>query len=145
MWQRRRRTEPEPERALRSPEDEAERFFRRMVGDEAWERLSAEAKADRRADGPALAADLRCFRSGTALVDLVALRVPTVFSRGTISAPHHRDTVGWCHEQVLDSELVEIPGAAHGAHLTHPTAVAELVTDLCARLGSTPPVLHDPA
>ena len=32
----------------------AERFFRRMVGDAAWDRLSESAKAERRADGPAL-------------------------------------------------------------------------------------------
>ncbi len=42
--------------------DAAERFFRRMVGDASWERLPETAKAARRADGPALAAELRAIR-----------------------------------------------------------------------------------
>ena len=40
------------------PGDEAEAFFRRMVGDAAWERLPEPARAQRRAEGPALVADL---------------------------------------------------------------------------------------
>ena len=41
----------------------AERFFRRMVGDAAWDRLPESAKVDRRADGPALAAELGAIRT----------------------------------------------------------------------------------
>ena len=36
------------------PGEQAEVFFRRMVGDDAWTRLPGAAKASRRADGPAL-------------------------------------------------------------------------------------------
>ena len=44
------------------PGEEAERFFTRMVGDGAWSRLNEKGRAERRADGPALVADLRGMR-----------------------------------------------------------------------------------
>lgn len=109
------------------PADEAERFFRRMVGDAAWDRLPEAMRAERRADGPALAADLAGVR-GAAPFDVTALAVPAVFGRGgPQSDAHHRDTVAWLAEHVPGSQLVEIEGAGHGAHLTHPDAFAALV------------------
>ena len=44
------------------PGDEVERFFSRMVSPSAWERLSDGGRAARRADGPALVADLQSVR-----------------------------------------------------------------------------------
>ena len=55
------------------PDDDAaaaERFFRRMVGDAAWDRLPDEGRAERRADGPALAAELRAIRLSEAPFDV---------------------------------------------------------------------------
>ena len=45
-----------------NPGVEAERFFCRMVGEGTWARLTDERRAERRADGPALVADLRNLR-----------------------------------------------------------------------------------
>ena len=44
------------------PAEEVERFFSRMVSPSAWRRLSDEGRAGRRADGPALVADLLDLR-----------------------------------------------------------------------------------
>jgi len=59
-WSRRSgsRADPRNPAATEDPAESAERFFRRMVGDTAWERLPAATKAERRADGPALAAEI---------------------------------------------------------------------------------------
>jgi pimeloyl-ACP methyl ester carboxylesterase len=108
------------------PAVEAERFFRRMVGDAAWDRLSESAREERRADGPALEAELAAIRTAEAPFDVTGLRVPSTFGRGEHSAPRHR---------VPGADLVEIPGANHGAHLTHPDAFAAMVRSAVARAG----------
>jgi len=109
------------------PGDAAEGFFRRMVGDSAWDRLPEQTKGERRADGEALAAELAAIRVEDPPFDISTLSIPAVFGRGSASLPHHRDAVGWLVEHVSGSELFEIEGAAHGAHLTHPDAFADFV------------------
>jgi pimeloyl-ACP methyl ester carboxylesterase len=113
--------------------DAAERFFRRMVGDAAWDRLPEKARAERRADGPALSAELRAIRLPEAPFDVSALTVPALFARGELSAPRHRESVAWLGEHTPGAELVEFPGATHGAHLTHPDAFAALARRALAR------------
>jgi pimeloyl-ACP methyl ester carboxylesterase len=115
------------------PAEVAEGFFRRMVGATAWERLPEATKAARRADGEALSAELAAIRVDEAPFDVTTLAVPAVFGRGSASLPHHRNAVAWLAEHVAGAELVEIEGAGHGAHLTHPDAFAGLVRAAVAR------------
>jgi pimeloyl-ACP methyl ester carboxylesterase len=117
------------------PAVEAEGFFRRMVGDDAWERLSETAKQERRADGPALVAELAAVRTSEPPFDVTGLAVPATFGRGERSATRHRDTVAWLVDHVPGSVLVEIGGAGHGAHLTHPDAFAAMVRGSLSRAG----------
>jgi pimeloyl-ACP methyl ester carboxylesterase len=126
------------------PGDEAEAFFRRMVGDAAWDRLPADVRARRRAEGPALVADLLAMH-GEAPFDVTALTVPVVFGRGgPASSAHHRDTVGWLASHVPGAMLVEIEGAGHGAHLSHPDGFARLVR-VAVGLGTGRGLSQDPA
>ncbi len=111
----------------------AERFFRRMVGDASWDRLPESEKAARRADGPALAAELRAIRLGEAPFDVGRLSVPVTYGRGEQSASRHRRSVAWLLEHTPGAELFEIAGASHGAHLTHPDAFASMVRSAVAR------------
>ena len=121
------------------PSEQVEWFFRRMVGDAAWERLPEAERQARQADGPALAADLMGF-TGAAPFEVTALAVPTVFGRGgPQSAQHHRATVAWLVGHVPGAELVEIEAAQHGAHLTHPDAFATLVR-VAVQLGRPAPL-----
>ena len=124
------------------PEDEdpaavAERFFRRMVGDSAWDRLPEETKAARRADGPALAGEIAAIRTSVAPFDVSHLAVPAVYGRGTESLPHQRASADWLVAHTPDAELIEIEGAAHGAHLTHPDAFARFVRTAVTRAVDT--------
>lgn len=115
------------------PALEAERFFRRMVSDGAWERLGAHERASRRADGRALVEDLRGTRM-PAPFDVTALTVPTVVAAGgEASTARHRQTVAWLGEHVAAIETAEIAQAGHGAHLSHPDAFAALVRRAVAR------------
>lgn len=113
----------------------AERFFRRVMGDQAWDRLPERGRVERRADGPALVAEIDALRLDEPPFDVGALRIPAVFGRGERSRRHHRDGVAWLVEHAPDAELVEIPGATHGAHLSHPDAFARFVRRAVERAG----------
>ena len=104
----------------------AERFMRRMIGDERWERLPASSRATRRAEGAALVADMRSIRAEAAYDD-AALVMPVIAARGGGSDDHHARAAAEIAESVPDGELVTIDGARHGAHLTHPDGFAALV------------------
>jgi len=105
----------------------AEAFFRRVAGDQAWERLPARTRAQRRAEGPTLLTELAALRIGGAPFDLGALDVPLVVGRGERSLVHHRRAIDALIEIHPHGEVVEIAGAAHGAHLSHPDAFAAFV------------------
>jgi pimeloyl-ACP methyl ester carboxylesterase len=122
-----RETKPPSTDGADAPGKVAERFFRRMVGDSAWDRLPESTRLARRADGPALVADLASVRITEEPFDVTQLTIPVVLGRGTNSLPHHRDAVEWLIEHAIGSELIEIDGAGHGAHLTHPDAFAGFV------------------
>jgi pimeloyl-ACP methyl ester carboxylesterase len=110
------------------PGEEAERFFKRMVGEGSWDRLTESGRATRRADGPALVTDLRDMRTEGPPFDVTALEIPAVFGRGgEQSAPHHRRTVEWLGANVPGAVVYEIANAQHGAHLSHPDHFATMV------------------
>jgi pimeloyl-ACP methyl ester carboxylesterase len=109
------------------PGEEAERFFCRMVSPEAWARLTERGRAGRRADGPALVADMRGIRGEGPPFDVATLAVPSVFGMGgPDTAPHHRRNVQWLGAHVPGAVVFEIEGAHHGAHLSHPDHFAAL-------------------
>jgi len=70
---------------------------------------------------------LDAIRIAEAPFDVTTLAVPVVCGRGENSAPRHRESVGWLVEHIPGAELVEIAGAGHGAHLSHPDAFAAMV------------------
>jgi pimeloyl-ACP methyl ester carboxylesterase len=51
---------------------------------------------------------------------------------------HHRRAIDALVELVPDSEVVEIPGSAHGAPLSHPDAFAAFVRRVVERAMGTP-------
>jgi lipase len=115
----------------------AEAFFRRMVGDDAWERLPERSRQERRADGPALVAELAALRNGAAPFDIAELSVPAVLGRGERSVAHHRRAIEVLEELTPDATIFEIPGASHGAHLSHPDTFATFVRVVVSRAEST--------
>lgn len=105
----------------------AERFMRRMIGDRRWEELPQRTRDQRRAEGPALVADLRGVRdSGSVPYTAELVSVPVVAAHGSISSEHHRRTAATLAQQVPYGELAVVDGASHGVHLTHPEALAGL-------------------
>jgi pimeloyl-ACP methyl ester carboxylesterase len=106
----------------------AERFMRRMIGDERWAGLPERTREQRRAEGPALVAELRSIRPPSAPpYDPAALTMPVIAAHGSESAAHHQETARVLASAVPHGELAVVEGAGHGVHLTHPAAVADLV------------------
>ena len=115
-----------------SPEDAAEAFMRKVVGDTVWERLPERTRAERRAEGATLIPELASIR-GAPPFEPADLRVPVVLARGTSTDDHHRSGVAHLAATVPTAELFEINGAGHGAHVSHPDAFAAFVRTVVER------------
>ncbi len=118
------------------PAEEAERFFKRMVSVETWERLSTAERDSRRHDGPALVADLAVL-SQPEPFHVVDVAVPTIYAFGDWArAPYYRQLTAILHSANPLISGVELSKAGHGAHLSHPDQLARLIeevwTDRCA-------------
>jgi pimeloyl-ACP methyl ester carboxylesterase len=114
------------------PADAAERFMRRLVGDERWSRLPPGTRAARRREGVTMVgelADLRAHEPWRA--DEIA--VPVIAMHGAAGAAHHRRGVAHVAEAIPGCELVEIAEARHFGPNTHPDAVAEVIGRLVTR------------
>jgi pimeloyl-ACP methyl ester carboxylesterase len=110
------------------PAMEAERFFRRVVSDRAWERLGEPQRQSRRLDGATLLNDLGTVRDETSPFDLATLKVPSTYVHG--------DGYGAEYYRALSSALVELnplitavelENVSHDAHLRVPAELAELI------------------
>ena len=117
------------------PSEEAERFFKRMVSVETWERLSEVERESRRLDGRALVADLSVLNQPE-LFHVADIAVPTIYAFGSWArAPYYRQLTALLHSFNPLIQGVELPGAGHGAHLSHPDQLARLIerawNDLC--------------
>ncbi|MCU0309904.1 MAG: alpha/beta hydrolase [Acidimicrobiales bacterium] len=112
--------------AAPDPAQMAEEFNRRVLGDDAWEALSPEKQALRRAEGPAFARDMASLATAPFAAD--RLTVPTVVGHGSDTSPEHVEGARRLAAQVADGRLVTIEGAGHFANQTHPEEFAAFIT-----------------
>lgn len=108
------------------PADVAEAFMRRLVGDRVWDRLPASTRAQRRLEGEALRAEMLALAEGPAF-DPAHIRVPVIVGRGEHGRPHQRQGAALLAAELPAGELVDVAGAEHGVHLSHPGELARLV------------------
>jgi pimeloyl-ACP methyl ester carboxylesterase len=127
----------------RSPEDAAEAFMRRVVGDDVWDRLPSATRRQRLAEGDALVADLRSLRSVPPPFDPAEVTIPVVVGCGTRSRAHHQEGTRLLAGQLPRGELVVIEGSTHGAHLSHPALFAGLVRRALERRDPSSPATPD--
>lgn len=111
------------------PADAAERFMRRLVGDERWERLPPSTRAARRAEGVTMVEELADLRRGPAWSP-ERIRCPVVAMWGELGAEHHRRAMREVATSVPDGRAVEIAGARHFGPNTHADQVAVAVLGL---------------
>jgi pimeloyl-ACP methyl ester carboxylesterase len=112
-------------------EREAEAFFRRIVSDAAWERLSELERDSRRRDGAALLSDLASLRDASNAPDLARLQVPTTYAYGDERSPDYYREL--CDRLARLNPIIgsrELRNAGHGAHLSIPDQLAALIESL---------------
>lgn len=113
------------------PEQAAERFMRRLIGDERWDRLPASSRKARRSEGLAMVGELADLR-WEAPWRPDRIMVPVLALRGEHGQPHHRDGVEALAVLLPDVETDVIPGARHFGPNTHPDAVAARIRSFVA-------------
>jgi pimeloyl-ACP methyl ester carboxylesterase len=117
------------------PAEAAERFMRRMVGDEKWMRLPAGTRAARRTEGVTMVAELADL-ARQAPWDAGRIRVPAVAMRGSEGHEHHLRSTAHLGTVLADCPVVTIEGARHFGPNTHPDAVAAVLRELVSRVAS---------
>lgn len=121
---------PFPYEPAEAPADVAERFMRTMVGERIWNRLPSATRADRRAEGPALLADLVAVREEAPHLDVAAVTVPVLVGVGAMSGDGYRRRADALVAALPDGHLWVTDRAGHAVHLQDPAATADLVLEL---------------
>lgn len=119
--------------ASTDPAEDIEEIYRRLLGEAAWNRLSPETRARRRAEGPAFRVDMASeLKAPFQFADVV---VRALVGFGTETSNEHLYGARWLAEQLPDTRLHSIEGAGHFAPRTHPREFAGFV--LSAALHAT--------
>ncbi len=112
------------ESAADGPEAVAHALYRAVVG---HPRIPARrGQAELAADGAALLTEMTDATLDEPSFDPLTLGVPVVTAAGTDSLPHHRENSRRLAELVQAGQFIEIHGAGHTAHVSHPDTFAEL-------------------
>jgi pimeloyl-ACP methyl ester carboxylesterase len=124
------------EASARTPGEQAESFFRSMTSDETWDRLSDAERATRRADGPALVADLSMSRGAApfGLSELSTLDLDVVVAIGALTEnTRYAEGAAALLRALPRARRAVVEGAGHGAHLTHPDGLARILEAMARR------------
>jgi pimeloyl-ACP methyl ester carboxylesterase len=119
------------------PDEAAERFMRRMIGDARWERLPPRTRTARRAEGAAMIAELVDIDHHVPW-DPARIAVPVVSMRGSAGQPHHRRSSDELQAVLADCHVATIEGARHFGPNTDPDAVAAVLGELVSRAATRP-------
>jgi pimeloyl-ACP methyl ester carboxylesterase len=113
--------------AAGGPPAAAEAFYRLVVGDATWDRLRAADREARLAEGDQLVAELLDLRRPSGAPDLSAVQLPVSVGAGGASHDGWRASAIELAERLPHASYVEIAGAGHGAHLSHPDEFARYI------------------
>jgi pimeloyl-ACP methyl ester carboxylesterase len=113
--------------ATPDPSDAAEAFIRRLVGDEAWERLSPAKQELRRTEGRAMVAELADLRVSAPWTP-ARIAVPELAKYGENGRPHHQAAMQAFPDVVAKAQVERVPGAGHAGPHSHAEAVGTAVT-----------------
>jgi pimeloyl-ACP methyl ester carboxylesterase len=108
------------------PATAAENFMRYISGNEAWEMLPMKTQQQRKAEGPALMADMRMLHGIGAPFEVKDVTVPVSVAGGSITQEHHKQG---CEvmAKMFETDVQWIEGAGHGGHMSHPGPFASFV------------------
>ena len=104
------------------PEEAAERFMRRLIGDDRWDRLPPSTRAARRREGAAMVGELADLRAAAPWRP-ERITVPVLVMRGEHGQEHHRLGTEALAARLADAAVHTVPGARHFGPNTHPDEV----------------------
>ena len=107
-------------------QDAAERFMRRLIGDDRWENLPERTRDTRMAEGAAMVGELRDLQANRPWIG-ERIGCPLMVSYGSNGAQHHRDGMTHVHEMVSGSTMVELAGCRHDAPMSHANLFATMI------------------
>jgi pimeloyl-ACP methyl ester carboxylesterase len=113
------------------PEEAAERFMRRLIGDDRWDRLSTSTRRARRSEGLAMVGELADLRA-CAPWRADRIRVPVLVMRGEHGQDHHRLGTDALGKMLRDADVHTVPGARHFGPNTHPDEVGARIREFVA-------------
>lgn len=109
-----------------SPDQAAEAFMIRLIGQRRWDELPERTKEERRQEGPTLSKELQSIRD-SAPWSPENIQCPVVCGYGSRALEHHKRGAIWLGANLPSGRTVEIKGAGHGAPNSHPEELAELL------------------
>lgn len=116
------------------PQEAAEQFLRRMLGDRRWEELSDTTRQTRRDEGIAMVAELADLRRHRPW-DPAHITMPVITAFGGRGAQHHRDGMTYA-ASLLGCPAVELADCRHDAPLSRPDLFrTEVVEPLLQMVG----------
>jgi pimeloyl-ACP methyl ester carboxylesterase len=115
------------------PEQAAEQFMRRLIGDDRWDKLPPTSRAARRAEGPAMIGELTDLRS-RAPWTAERITIPVIALHGGGGREHHRIGTRKLAEMLPNATWRTVPDAHHFGPNTHPEELAAIVIDFVERL-----------
>jgi pimeloyl-ACP methyl ester carboxylesterase len=120
--------------ARSGPEQAAESFMRRILGEERWKALPERTKEIRRSEGPAMVGELGDLRRARPWSP-DRIRGPVIAAFGARGEPHHKEGMRFLAAQ-LECPLVELPDCRHDAPFSHAEEFRKMVVDpLMAMVG----------
>ena len=117
------------------PEEAAERFMRRLIGDERWEHLPPATRQARRSEGRAMVGELVDLRR-SAPWRPDAITAPVLALYGELGHDHHRAGAEALGRMLPDAVVDVIADARHFGPNTHPDAVAGRIASFLAAVVS---------
>ncbi len=123
-------------KAAGKPQEAAEAFMRRLVGDARWEALPERTRQARRAEGRALVEELADLRENRPW-DAASIDTPVVAGYGTNGAAHHQQGMAQVAQAIEGARLVPLEGCGHGAPYSNADTFRRLLVDpLLVAVGS---------
>lgn len=114
------------------PEEAAERFMRRLIGDARWDRLPPSSRRARRAEGVAMVGELLDLRRAPAW-DGSAIAAPVLAMHGELGRSHHRRAAEEIAHGIAHAEIGTLAGARHPGPNTHPDEAAAAIHEFIGR------------
>jgi pimeloyl-ACP methyl ester carboxylesterase len=109
-----------------SPKEAVDNFMNNVLGPDRWKRVKPTLKEDLYQQGDVLIAELANLRTSQPF-NINEITQPIILSFGSESTDRQKKGMRYLSENILNSQVVEILGAKHNAHMTHYKDFANMI------------------